>query len=338
MRRHARFSGIAVIERQIIVVDEAGRASDQPQHGVNVSGEVAAIFGAGNIAADRLSPRHVVVYARAPTNGEYFLREVSSLNAAYDPLAYPLLHPTGARGHHPQMMEVGQNARARSKLTQAVYNRHRLFTRNDLRMYATPSPAGWEREVRDIFHLGKRLAHMFWVDMYCKVEDARLSFIRLNQRQIRADLYAGVADAIDGDIEPDQHGRRVILPSTFNGSPRNYHQRMQDALAIVAEVGPPALFITMTTNPNWPEITNALLPGQTAVDRPDLVARVFKMRKDDMMTNIKGGMLGEYIGEWCRRVSKERPALSSCCCVPFRNHSGRLLGHIRMRRNSRSCR
>jgi hypothetical protein len=129
------------------------------------------------------------------------------------------------------------------------------------------------------------------------MEDARLTYIRLNQRQIRADLYAGVRDAIDDDVEPDQHGRRVILPSTFNGSPRNYHQRMQDALAIVAEVGPPALFITMTTNPNWPEITSALLPGQTAADRPDLVARVFKMRKDDLMAKIKGGMLGEYVGE-----------------------------------------
>jgi hypothetical protein len=46
---------IAVIERQIIVVEEAGRSSDQPQHGVNVSGKVAAIFDASNIAADRLS-------------------------------------------------------------------------------------------------------------------------------------------------------------------------------------------------------------------------------------------------------------------------------------------
>jgi hypothetical protein len=40
---HARFHGIAEIEREVIVVD-AERLSDQPQHGVNVSGEVAAIL------------------------------------------------------------------------------------------------------------------------------------------------------------------------------------------------------------------------------------------------------------------------------------------------------
>jgi hypothetical protein len=296
-RAHERFRDIAVVEREVIVVDTEGRQSDQPQHGVNVSGEVAAIFDAGNIPADRLSSRHVVVFARAPTNGDYFLREVSSLNAAYDPLAYPLLHSTGARGHHPDMMQTGYRAQAGKKLSQAVFYRHRLFTRDDVNMYNDPAPAGWQTEIRDIFHLGRRLSHMFWVDMYCKVEDARLTFVKLNQRKLRADLYAGVADAIDADVDPGDHGQRVILPSTFNGSPRNYHERMQDALAIVAEEGPPALFITMTTNPNWPEIRNALLPGQSAVDRPDLVARVFRMRKNQLMADIKAGMLGEYVGE-----------------------------------------
>jgi hypothetical protein len=293
---HARFTGIAEIEREVIVVDEQGRSTDQPQHGMNVSGEVAAIFDSSNITADRLTARHVVVFARPP-DGEYFLREVSSLNAAYDPLGYPLLHPSGARGHHPQMMEVGERARPGKKLSQAVFYRHRLFTRDDRRMYNDPAPPGWEAEIRDIFHLGNRLSHIFWVDMFCKVEDARLTYLKLNQQQIRADLYGGVRDAIEDDADPAEHGRRVILPSTFNGSPRNYHERMQDALAIVAEEGPPALFITMTTNPKWPEITAALLPGQTAADRPDLVARVFRMRKDELMADIKAGMLGEYVGE-----------------------------------------
>ena len=34
----------------------------------------------------------------------------------------------------------------------------------------------------------------------------------------------------------------------------------------------------MTANPRWDEITNALLPGQTAQDRPDLVARIFQLK------------------------------------------------------------
>ncbi|THU79402.1 hypothetical protein K435DRAFT_557137, partial [Dendrothele bispora CBS 962.96] len=34
----------------------------------------------------------------------------------------------------------------------------------------------------------------------------------------------------------------------------------------------------MTVNPEWPEVTRELLPGQTSYDRPDLVTRVFRIK------------------------------------------------------------
>eukprot|EP00959_Pyramimonas_sp_CCMP1952_P446808 9355635-Pyramimonas_sp.AAC.1 len=46
-------------------------------------------------------------------------------------------------------------------------------------------------------------------------------------------------------------------------------------MALVAAKGRPDLFITMTANPNWPEIHANLRPGETAANRPDIVARVF---------------------------------------------------------------
>ena len=46
----------------------------------------------------------------------------------------------------------------------------------------------------------------------------------------------------------------------------------------------------MTCNPGWEEIQNELLPSQTAQDRLDLLARVFKSKfaklKDDIV--VKG--------------------------------------------------
>ena len=49
----------------------------------------------------------------------------------------------------------------------------------------------------------------------------------------------------------------------------------------------------MTCNPNWPEIQNNLLPGQTTQDRPDLVARVFQSRKKQFIHDlIKGEIFG----------------------------------------------
>ena len=70
----------------------------------------------------------------------------------------------------------------------------------------------------------------------------------------------------------------------------------QDAMAIVRSLGKPHLFITVTCNPNWPEIQRELLPGQTAADRPDLVARVFKLKLSEIKDDLfKRGVLGKPI-------------------------------------------
>ena len=57
-------------------------------------------------------------------------------------------------------------------------------------------------------------------------------------------------------------------------------------MAIVRTFGKPDLFITMTCNPAWPEITAALLPGQAPQDRPDVVARVFHRKLRNVMDDI----------------------------------------------------
>ena len=65
-------------------------------------------------------------------------------------------------------------------------------------------------------------------------------------------------------------------------------------MAIVRSFGKPTLFITITCNPKWPEVTAALLPGQTPEDRPDVVARVFHVKLDKMVKEItKDGIFGK---------------------------------------------
>jgi len=72
-------------------------------------------------------------------------------------------------------------------------------------------------------------------------------------------------------------------------------------MAIVRTFGKPGYFITFTANPHWSEIESELLqdddgnPMQKWSDRPDLVARVFKMKHDAMMHDFKTKkVLGEY--------------------------------------------
>ncbi|CAG8726587.1 25174_t:CDS:10, partial [Cetraspora pellucida] len=70
-------------------------------------------------------------------------------------------------------------------------------------------------------------------------------------------------------------GQHVILPSIL---------------------GKPNLFITITCNPQWPEITNALLLGQTSQDRPDLIACVFNLKLKTLFKVIlKEEILGKII-------------------------------------------
>ena len=91
-------------------------------------------------------------------------------------------------------------------------------------------------------------------------------------------------------------GTPTVLPSSFISSPRHMIQLLHDSMAVVRVTSQPDLFITVTCNAFWPEITDSLLSGQTAQDRPDLVARVFKLKltavlKDLTNTQIFGNVV-----------------------------------------------
>ncbi|XP_021770771.1 uncharacterized protein LOC110734962 [Chenopodium quinoa] len=63
----------------------------------------------------------------------------------------------------------------------------------------------------------------------------------------------------------------------------------QDAMAIVRILGPLDLFITFTCNPNWPEIVNEISTrgSRRTEDRPDIVARVFKIKLKQRLRDLK---------------------------------------------------
>ena len=64
----------------------------------------------------------------------------------------------------------------------------------------------------------------------------------------------------------------------------------QDAMAAVRKYGKPDLFITITCNPKWPEITAELKPHQKAEDRPDIVVRVFRIKLNSLINELKKGI------------------------------------------------
>lgn len=108
------------------------------------------------------------------------------------------------------------------------------------------------------------------------------------------------------DIAPSQ---AVILPSSFIGGPRHMSELYHDSMALVRHFGTPSFFITMTTNPDWPEIAENLEYSQTAQDRPDLVARVFRLRFLAMIDNVtRKGRLGHCLC-WVWTIEFQKRAL-----------------------------
>ncbi|VDL83145.1 unnamed protein product, partial [Nippostrongylus brasiliensis] len=152
-----------------------------------------------------------------------------------------------------------------------------------------------EGEWNPLLHGGK-LLQQFIVDAYVKIEQNRLLYHRTHQKELRVDSYRGLADYVcgeNGDFAGPP-GRRIILASSFKGGPRNMQQSYQDAMAIVARHGKPDVFLTITFNPQWEEITANLLPGQHPEHRPDLTTRVFNLKLRELCQDLfKKHVLGE---------------------------------------------
>ncbi|XP_058810133.1 uncharacterized protein LOC131675242 [Phymastichus coffea] len=215
--------------------------------------EVAAIFSTN---ADGEIPE---LYITIRNKNTKTLEFISSLDPNVEPWIYSLYYPYGTRGWKVNMFRTDN----RHKITRLDYTRYRIDTIDTTRLdYTRYRIAIREDDFNPIIR-GQFNNH---------------------QKELRADTYQGLQDHmrncandVNGHV-----GKTIILPSSFNGSHRYMQQCYQDAMAIVNETGKSDIFLTMTCNPNWSEITDNLLPGQVA-DRSDLVARVFDLKKDYLL-------------------------------------------------------
>jgi hypothetical protein len=147
------------------------------------------------------------------------------------------------------------------------------------------------------FMLMARLAQYWLMDLYSRILDQRLSAVRNMNTRIMMGQNRRASDTLTEHEEQDRLAAGYVdepkkesyLPSSVHGSPRHMTALARNALILVSEFGCPHVFITLTCNPKWPEIVSQLLLGQTAFDRPDVTAAVFKSRLDQMKTNIRNG-------------------------------------------------
>ena len=122
-------------------------------------------------------------------------------------------------------------------------------------------------------------------------------------------------------MDPNQIGQRVILPASFSGGPRDMMQKYRDGMAIIRKRGKADAFITMTANPRWKEVHDALLPGQTAADCSDIVTRVFNVKLKQRMQDLRTeGVLGRIVGYMCVIEFQKRGLTHAQILIIFADH------------------
>jgi len=213
--------------------------------------EVAALINDDNTTATHIHTRSLRI-CTTENNVQY----VPVTSRLWEPLAYPLLFPHGTLGwgiaptSNGESQPHGTNINADVASTQMWYYRSRILHDDRFRIFG-------------------RLTNEYIIDMFSRNLETRLHYIRMNQQRLRMEdaMLMGVDDVNDSE--------NVYLPASFLGSHRWASEQVNDCLAIAAKLGSPTFFITMTCDPNWPEIQSQLLPGQDFTDVPVVVCRVF---------------------------------------------------------------
>ncbi|XP_062182700.1 uncharacterized protein LOC133886841 isoform X2 [Phragmites australis] len=207
------------------------------------------------------------------------LQQISSLHLALMALQYPLLFPYGERGFQVGIPYIGASLTkpsARNKMIMQDYYRYWFHYRR-----RQPNP----------YLCYGRLSSQA-VDARACINESRLQWIIDNQPKLRVEHFQGIVDAVEhGCIDGDAVGKRTYLPASHTSGRRYMLQNFHDAVAIARVYGPTDIFLTFTSNPKWPEITEALRleSGQTYTDRADLVVRVYHMKLQDLLGDTKDG-------------------------------------------------
>lgn len=203
-------------------------------------------------------------------------KRISEIHPKFMAMQYPLLFPYGEDGYRLGIKYNEKKGVSNKKyITMLEYYAYHLQQRPGQSML--------------LLTCGN-LSMQFMVDVYTCIEQSRLNWVRKNQGKLRTELYDGLQDAFrKGDTLAEQVGRRIVLPASFTGSPRNIEQNYQDVMAICRWAGYPDLFVTFTCNPNWPEIQLMLneAGNQKPAERPDIAVRVFMIKLKELMFDIK---------------------------------------------------
>ncbi|XP_072054892.1 uncharacterized protein [Arachis hypogaea] len=243
---------------------------------------------------DSTTPLQLRLIKKRNTDGRRYnlpsASEVAALilHKRYLALQYPLLFPYGEDGFQSDILISDERSKQQLHKRETISMREFLSFRIQMRSHES-----------QVLLKSRRLFQQFLVDSYTMVEAERLQYHRFHQSKFRSHQPQGLHEClIQGERQAARTGKRVILPSSFVGGPRYMYNNCKDSFAICRYAGYPSYFITITCNPEWTEIKDCVAADSlNPSDRPDIISRVFKIKLDVLMKDLKDGSYSESLKE-----------------------------------------
>ncbi|PIA58337.1 hypothetical protein AQUCO_00500336v1 [Aquilegia coerulea] len=244
-----RYTESEVVDFRIKLLGTRNR--DARKYNLPSSNEIAGLIIEND--GEEVDHRDIIVETKTGS-----LKRITELHPSYMAMQYPILFPYGEDGYKTDILYNGlvvARDTGRSLVSLREYFVFRIQQRGN--------------EDHTLI-MECRLFQQFLVDAYTSIEEERLHYVRKNQKQLEQSCTKG-------------YEMLLVLPATFTGGPRYMVQNFQDAMAICRWCGSSDLFITITCNPKWDEVTATLnlIPGKKSEDIPDIVIGFYTYRRRD---------------------------------------------------------
>jgi hypothetical protein len=190
--------------------------------------------------------------------------------------------------------------KARKFVSQRQYHRYLLSLRGD-----SPHSEHW------LWSYGARLAQLYILTVANRIEKTEFDYIKKNvQKDLMVTLpetfkRALLARALKEDPElplSTTLGKIFMAPAYIKGSRRFYQSEYANFMTICRARGQPDLFVTLTIDPDCPEVADLLPPGETWMSRPDLLNLAFEQKVKQllylMVERSAFGAVAGYVGAY----------------------------------------
>ncbi|XP_076938850.1 uncharacterized protein LOC143607202 [Bidens hawaiensis] len=246
------------------------RQQDGRTYNLLTSSEVAALI-VGDIG--NIEPRDIIVETQTGR-----LKHISELHPSYIPLQYPLFYIYGDDCYRVDIPHRDFRSLQKSKRPNCTMREYFAYRIQD-------RPNTFSLTLN-----GRRLFQQKLVDIYTMIETKRLNYIRNQQKVLRRESYENLHSLKNtGNQDMSSIGQRGILPSTFTGGSRYMMQNYLDAMAVCRWFGYLDFFMTITCSPEVKRFFNNTTINPE--DRPDIMCKLFKVKLDAIIKDLKKGEL-----------------------------------------------